>query len=246
MQAGFHVNFNQRCPMTISFHDIDNTHPMIAPSILAADFSVLGAQVAAAEQGGAEVLHIDIMDGHFVPNLSMGSCVVKALRPHSKMLFDVHLMITHPAKYFGDFVKAGADHVTIHVESTGDIAATLQEIRAAGCTAGISLRPGTPVESLYSYLPLVDLVLVMTVEPGFGGQSFMAHQLHKVRALRDFISRNKLPVQVEVDGGIGSANIALAQEAGANVFVAGSSVFAPEKDPAKTAAALLQALRKAP
>ncbi len=226
-----------------SFQNIDNTHAMIAPSILSADFSTLGEQVAASEKGGAEVLHIDIMDGHFVPNLSMGSCVVKSLRPHSKMLFDVHLMITHPAKYFEDFVKAGADHITIHVESTGDILGTLREIREAGCTAGISIRPRTPAESLFPYLPYLDLVLIMTVEPGFGGQSFMAHQLAKVTTLRKIISERKLPIQVEVDGGIGPANIALARNAGANVFVAGSSVFSPGKDPAKTVENLLQALK---
>ena len=226
-----------------TFQNIDNTRAMIAPSILSADFSLLGEQVAASEKGGAEVLHIDIMDGHFVPNLSMGSCVVKSLRPHSKMLFDVHLMITDPAKYFEDFVKAGADNITIHVESTGDILGTLHAIREAGCTAGISLRPGTPVESLVPYLPHLDLVLVMTVEPGFGGQSFMAHQLGKVTFLRKYISEQKLPVQVEVDGGIGPKNIALVRDAGANVFVAGSSVFSPGKDPAQTVGNLLQALK---
>ena len=226
-----------------TFQNIDNTHAMIAPSILSADFSELGNQVAAAEKGGADVLHIDIMDGHFVPNLSMGSCVVKSIRPHSKMLFDVHLMITHPAKYYQDFVKAGADHITIHVESTGDILGILKEIREAGVTAGISLRPGTPVESLFPYLPYLDMVLVMTVEPGFGGQSFMAHQLGKVTTLRKIITEQKLPIHVEVDGGIGPANIALARDAGANIFVAGSSVFAPGKDPAKTVENLLQALK---
>ena len=205
-----------------TFQNIDNTHAMIAPSILSADFSMLGEQVAASEKGGAEVLHIDIMDGHFVPNLSMGSGIVKSLRPHSKMLFDVHLMITHPAKYFEDFVKAGADNITIHVESTGDILGTLRDIREAGCTAGISLRPGTPVESLFPYLPYLDLVLVMTVEPGFGGQSFMPSALGKLERLKAEIKRRGLDCDLEVDGGINGETAAEAVKAGANVLVAGS------------------------
>ena len=197
----------------------------LAPSLLAADFSRLGEQIQAAEKAGAEVAHIDVMDAHFVPNLSMGPCVVESIRPVSGMLFDVHLMISEPAKYIDTFVKAGADHITVHVESWGNLAAVIDHIHESGCSAGITLRPGTPVESLYPYLPMVEMALVMTVEPGFGGQSFMASQLPKVTALRRWSDAHGGRLHVEVDGGIKAANAAEVVNAGANVLVAGSSVF---------------------
>ncbi|MBR0460306.1 MAG: ribulose-phosphate 3-epimerase [Victivallales bacterium] len=197
----------------------------LAPSILAADFTRLGEQVAAAEQAGAELLHIDIMDGHLVPNLSMGPCIVEALRPVSNLVFDVHLMISEPERYLEAFAAAGADVLTVHVESRGNLSAILDKIHELGCNAGITLRPGTPVESLVPFLPQVELALVMTVEPGFGGQSFMPGQLSKVRALHDWSETHGGRLLVEVDGGVNPATASAVVEAGADILVAGSSVF---------------------
>lgn len=197
----------------------------IAPSILAADFSRLGESVGAAAAGGADVIHVDVMDGHFVPNLSMGPAIVKAIRPVTSLPFDVHLMLSEPGRYLAAFVDAGADHITIHVESEGDLAGVLREIHAAGCTAGVTLRPGTPAISLAPYLPMVEMVLVMTVEPGFGGQSFMAAQLAKIREIKAMIQASGRPIHLEVDGGLGAGNVAQVVAAGANVLVAGSSVY---------------------
>lgn len=197
----------------------------IAPSILAADFSRLGESVVGAAAGGADVIHVDVMDGHFVPNLSMGPAIVKAIRPVTSLPFDVHLMLSEPGRYLAAFVDAGADHITIHVESEGDLAGVLREIHAAGCTAGVTLRPGTPAISLAPYLPMVEMVLVMTVEPGFGGQSFMAAQLAKIREIKAMIQASGRPIHLEVDGGLGAGNVAQVVAAGANVLVAGSSVY---------------------
>ncbi|MBQ7650165.1 MAG: ribulose-phosphate 3-epimerase [Victivallales bacterium] len=197
----------------------------LAPSLLAADFANLGQQLKDAEAAGAEIAHIDIMDGHFVPNLSMGPGIVEAIRPVSNMVFDVHLMLSEPGRYVEAFAKAGADHITIHVESEGNITEIIDHIHELGCSAGITLRPGTPVESLFPYLPMVEMALVMTVEPGFGGQSFMASQLPKVTALRSWAEKAGKPLHVEVDGGIKASNAASVVDAGANMLVAGSSVF---------------------
>jgi len=197
----------------------------LAPSLLAADFGRLADQLQDAAKAGAEVAHIDIMDGHFVPNLSMGPGLVQAIRASSAMLFDVHLMISNPDRYIKAFADAGADHITIHVESEGNIAAAIEQIHSLGCSAGITLRPGTPIESLYPFLPMVELALVMTVEPGFGGQSFMASQLPKITALRKWACDNGRELHVEVDGGIKASNAAETVAAGANVLVAGSSIF---------------------
>ena len=216
---------------------------LLAPSLLAADFANLGKQLKEAELAGAQVAHIDIMDGHFVPNLSMGPCVIEAIRPVSGMLFDVHLMISEPGRYVDSFVKAGADHITLHVESEGDISGALDQIHAAGCTAGITLRPGTPVESLYPYLPKVELALVMTVEPGFGGQSYMASQLPKVLALRKWANEHNPSLRVEVDGGIKAGNAAQTVAAGADVLVAGSSVFNKKMPVEQSVKALQEALK---
>lgn len=214
----------------------------LAPSLLAADFSILGQQLKDAENSGAEVAHIDIMDGHFVPNLSMGPGLVETIRPVSGMLFDVHLMLSEPGRYLEPFVKAGAQHITIHVESEGDICAIINRIHELGCSAGITLRPGTPVESLYPYLPMVDMALVMTVEPGFGGQSFMANQLPKVTALRTWADKHGKPLHIQIDGGIKAANAAQAVAAGANILVAGSSVFNKKASVADSIQALRQVL----
>jgi ribulose-phosphate 3-epimerase len=202
---------------------------LTAPSILAADFTRLGEEIAAVVEAGADMIHVDIMDGHFVPNLSMGPPVVKAVRKVTEAPFDVHLMLSDPGDYVEPFLAAGADHITIHVESNGDLHGILDSIRAAGCSTGITLRPGTPAEALEPYLGEVDMVLVMTVEPGFGGQSFMADQVPKIRWIRDRLDALGRPVHLEVDGGLNAATARTVVAAGANVLVAGSSVFrAPE------------------
>lgn len=197
----------------------------IAPSILSADFSALAQDISRVENGGADWLHLDVMDGMFVPNISFGAPVIAALRPHSKLFFDVHLMIRDPGRYLSDFLKAGADLVTVHAESCDDPAACLKFLHDAGCRAGIAISPETPAETILPLLPLADLALVMTVHPGFGGQSFMADMMPKVALLRREINRLGLLTDLEVDGGISAKNTALVTESGANVLVAGSAIF---------------------
>ena len=211
---------------------------LVAPSILAADFSRLGEAIAGVEAGGADILHVDIMDGHFVPNLSMGPGVVSCIRKGSELPFDVHLMLSEPARYIEPFVKAGADHVTIHVESRGDLAEVIRQIHDAGCSAGITLRPGTPATSLRPYLEMVEMVLVMTVEPGFGGQSFMEGQLPKIESLRKMIDATGKKIYLEVDGGVAVGTARLVKSAGADVLVAGSSVFGAKDGFASAIAAI--------
>jgi ribulose-phosphate 3-epimerase len=201
----------------------------LAPSVLAADFCRLGEEIRRVEAAGAEVLHLDIMDGHFVPNLSIGPPVVSSIRPATALPLDVHLMLTDPGRYVEAFLKAGADHITLHVESNGDLRALLARIHTAGASAGLTLRPGTPAASLWPYIEEVDLILVMTVEPGFGGQSFMVDQMEKLRQIRAMIDGGSRPIHLEVDGGINSETAVVAREAGAEMLVAGNSVFrAPE------------------
>ena len=197
----------------------------IAPSILSADFASLGAEVRAVSQAGADYIHIDVMDGHFVPNLTIGPAVVAALRPHSSLPFDVHLMISPADPYIPDFVQAGADIVTVHVEAGPHLHRTIQLIKDEGVRAGLALNPGTPVTVVEPLLDTLDLVLVMSVNPGFGGQSFIAGQLEKIRQLRILIDKTKRKIDLQVDGGINSENAADAIAAGADVLVAGSATF---------------------
>ena len=197
----------------------------IAPSILSADFSELAKEVADVERAGCDLIHVDVMDGHFVPNLTIGPVVVEWIRKTTKLPLDVHLMIEEPIRYIKDFKSAGSDWITIHVEACKDVKGTLQEIKKLGAKAEISLRPKTSLETIQPFLSLVDLVLVMTVEPGFGGQSFMPEMMEKVRKLRPVF--NGL---ISVDGGIGPKTIKIAREAGADVFVAGNAIFgAPDR-----------------
>lgn len=197
---------------------------LVSPSVLASDFGRLAEETARAKQGGADVIHLDVMDGHFVPNISFGPPVIKSIRKACDMLFDTHLMISEPKRYAQAFADAGSDHLTFHLECPG-VAETIDEIRRVGCTVGISLKPATPAEEVFPWLDKIDLVLVMTVEPGFGGQSFMAGQMGKVAAIKREILRRKLHVQLEVDGGLDERTIGTAAGHGANLIVAGTSVF---------------------
>lgn len=200
----------------------------IAPSILAADAAFLGDAVRRVEDAGVEYLHIDIMDGHFVPNLSFSADTVRALRKRSKLVFDVHLMISEPHKYIQSFAEAGADIITVHEEVLENPAETAELIHSFGVSAGISVKPKTPVERIEGYISDYDLILIMTVEPGFGGQSYMSDMNEKISKARKMIDERKLCTELEVDGGVGCKNIAEPLGAGADVIVAGSAVFGSE------------------
>lgn len=201
---------------------------MIAPSILSADFAKLGDEIRAIEAAGADWVHVDVMDGHFVPNLTIGPPVVKSLRAVTKLPFDVHLMIENPDKYLEDFIKAGADYLTVHIETLPDAKKTLERIRSLGAKPGITLRPATPIEDILPLLEYVDLVLVMTVNPGFSGQSFMAEQIEKINIVRRELKKIGHQALIEVDGGINPQTAKVCREA--DVLVAGNAVFKAGKD----------------
>jgi ribulose-phosphate 3-epimerase len=202
----------------------------IAPSILSADFSRLSEEIDAVERGGATILHVDVMDGHFVPNLTVGLPVVKSISRSTRLPIDAHLMISEPGRYAEQFVEAGAKMVSVHVEADAHLHRTLNSIKAAGARAGVVLNPATPIESLTESLPFADYVLVMSVNPGFGGQRFIATSVDKVRRLRRMIEDRKLDTRIEIDGGIDKENIATVVAAGAEIIVAGSAIFG-SRDP---------------
>lgn len=197
----------------------------LAPSILSADFARLGDEIREVERLGAELIHVDVMDGHFVPNITIGPLVVKAIRPVTKLPLDVHLMLAEPERYIEAFAKAGADRITVHVEACAHLHRTIQQIRSAGCLAGVSLNPATPPSAIEPILPEIGQVLVMSVNPGFGGQSFIPSSLDKIRTIRRWIDERNPECLLEVDGGVDAETARQVVAAGANVLVAGASVF---------------------
>lgn len=198
---------------------------ILSPSILSADFTVLGEQIAEVDRAGARYIHIDVMDGIFVPSISYGMPVIKSIRKATQRVFDVHLMITDPIRYIEDFAEVGADIITFHLEAAPDVQAVIDKIHSLGKKAGLSIKPGTEVKELEPFLDKVDMILVMTVEPGFGGQSFIPESISRIREVRKMLIEKNLSTDVEVDGGIYTENVNAVLEAGANVIVSGSGVF---------------------
>ena len=201
----------------------------IAPSLLSADFANLASEVQDIERGGADLVHLDVMDYHFVPNLTFGAPIIKALRPHTKLLFDVHLMTEHPETYFADLEKAGADMISFHAEAAVHHDRLVHDIQERGMKAGIALNPGTPLSMVEELLPILDFVLIMSVNPGFGGQKFIPYSLDKIRRLREMANQvGREDLDIEVDGGVGPANAKALADAGVTIAVAGSAVFGKE------------------
>lgn len=198
---------------------------ILAPSMLSADFKELGKEIRVIEENGAKYLHFDVMDGIFVPSISFGMPVLKSIRPGTNLICDMHLMITEPIRYVEDFAKAGADLITIHLEACEDVDATIAKIKACGCKVGITIKPNTPVSALQPYLEKVDMILIMSVEPGFGGQKFISGSLEKISETKAMIDEKGLNVDIQVDGGIYTHNVEEVLKAGANIIVAGSAVF---------------------
>jgi ribulose-phosphate 3-epimerase len=213
---------------------------LIAPSILSADFAALGAEIAAAERGGADLIHVDVMDGHFVPNITLGPLVVRSIKRVTKVPLDVHLMIEEPDRYIEDFVKAGAAMVSVHVEATRHLHRTLQLIKATGARAGVAINPATPVSSLEEIAGDLDHVLVMSVNPGFGGQTFIPRSESKISAIRALLDGRQNPAPIEVDGGVDASNAARLVAAGAGILIAGNAIFGTP-DPERATRELRQA-----
>jgi len=197
----------------------------LAPSILSADFTRLAEEISAVKEGGARVLHVDVMDGHFVPNITIGLPVVKSIRKATDLIIDAHLMIEEPGRYAIEFARAGADMVSVHVEADAHLHRTVSTLKDAGAKAGVAINPGTALDTLHEILPYVDFVLLMSVNPGFGGQSFVPTMLEKLRRLKSIIDGRSLPVQIEIDGGVDATNIKEIVAAGADIVVAGSAVY---------------------
>lgn len=214
---------------------------ILSPSILSADFAILGEQLKAIEEAGAQYVHIDVMDGIFVPSISYGMPVIKSIRKCTKRVFDVHLMIMEPERYIEEFADSGADFITFHVEATKKASEIIDQIHARGLKAGISIKPKTPVEEVIPYLGKVDMILVMTVEPGFGGQSYIDSCTDKVKAVRKLVNESGRDIDIQVDGGINKENLSVVLEAGANVIVAGSAVF--QNDIAANVAQFLEKMK---